>query len=554
MTMRVTPKVNVKGEAGADLVAGTTYTVSDAFGAALVGSGRAVDTDGALTPPGSEPARVNTNPLTGGNVLVAGGRQLNQVNGTPTTRSARIAAWTAGPIIVAPLRVNGATYVAGESVRLVDGTHLTCTVGGVAGGAEPTGYFDGRPITDGAVTWYASGWKKTASDTDAPTVTYSVSAAAAGLTTTKFATGTGPVQFLSSADVVPFNRTSGAFVGAVGYAPGNTSYSGNATGDVAAGSSVPVSISGEAYSFAQYDMEFFVNDSKFMLVMQTATQRLQVLIDGKPCFGSLVLQAGVNGSGFVFDFNGVHKNRRITICAVAAGQLPAGVALTAQGSLSAVPPTSDVMLLLGDSFCATIVPNLAEGHMGTYLKRYLGLGGMVNAGVGGSGYIAKVANSYNVGEVIASPSNRTLFDYLKPNHIFIHTVGNDRAGNSVAAIQSAALSTWQAIRARFPSAKITVTDGYSANGGPDATAIAVAAGVSATFAAWGDPNSRLIQEIGAGGSASFIWGAGGAGSALVAGNSSLFTSTDNVHPSPAGSRYLAARFAQAMYDAWGGDY
>ena len=365
---------------------------------------------------------VITNQLTGGNVLVAGSRQLNQVNNIPATRAARIAAWAAGPIIVAPARVNGATYVAGESVRLADGTHLTCTVGGVAGGAEPTGYFDGRPITDGAVTWYASGWKKTASDADAPTVTYSVSAAAAGLTTTKFATGTGPVQFLSSADVVPFNRTSGAYIAAVGYSGGSAAYAGNATGDVAAGSSLPVAISGESFGFAQYDFDFYVNDSKFMLVMHMATQRIQVLIDGKPCFGSLPLQTGVNGSGLVFDFNGVHKNRRITICAVAAPLTPAGVALTAQGSLSAVPPTSDVMLLLGDSFCATIVPNVADGHMGTYMKRYLGLGGMVNAGVGGSGYIAKVANSYNVAEVIASPSNRTLFDYLKPTHVFIHTV------------------------------------------------------------------------------------------------------------------------------------
>ena len=497
---------------------------------------------------------VITNQLTGGNVLVAGSRQLNQVNNIPATRAARIAAWAAGPIIVAPARVNGATYVAGESVRLADGTHLTCTVGGVAGGAEPTGYFDGRPITDGAVTWYASGWKKTASDADAPTVTYSVSAAAAGLTTTKFATGTGPVQFLSSADVVPFNRTSGAYIAAVGYSGGSAAYAGNATGDVAAGSSLPVAISGESFGFAQYDFDFYVNDSKFMLVMHMATQRIQVLIDGKPCFGSLPLQTGVNGSGLVFDFNGVHKNRRITICAVAAPLTPAGVALTAQGSLSAVPPTSDVMLLLGDSFCATIVPNVADGHMGTYMKRYLGLGGMVNAGVGGSGYIAKVANSYNVAEVIASPSNRTLFDYLKPTHVLIHTVGNDRAGNSVAAIQAAALSTWQAIRARFPSAKITVTDGYSASTGPDAKAIEVAAGVAATFAAWNDPNSRLIQEIGVGGSAAYIWGTGSAGAALTAGNSSVHTSTDIVHLSPGGARYLASRFTQALNDAWGGDY
>lgn len=87
MTMRVTPKVNVKGEAGADLVAGTTYTVSDAFGAALVGSGRAVDTDGALTPPGSEPARVNTNPFTGGLVLAASGLGRSVLNTVvPPTR------------------------------------------------------------------------------------------------------------------------------------------------------------------------------------------------------------------------------------------------------------------------------------------------------------------------------------------------------------------------------------------------------------------------------------------------------------------------------------
>lgn len=51
MTMRITMTQSRLGEAGSVLVAGTTYTVSDPFGAAMVGAGYATDTDGVLTPP-----------------------------------------------------------------------------------------------------------------------------------------------------------------------------------------------------------------------------------------------------------------------------------------------------------------------------------------------------------------------------------------------------------------------------------------------------------------------------------------------------------------------
>lgn len=53
MTMRVTILQTVMGEAGSLLTAASTYTVSDAFGAALVGSGRATDTDSVLRPKSS---------------------------------------------------------------------------------------------------------------------------------------------------------------------------------------------------------------------------------------------------------------------------------------------------------------------------------------------------------------------------------------------------------------------------------------------------------------------------------------------------------------------
>ena len=50
MTMRVTLTTTVMGESGSLLTAGSTYTVSKAFGAALVGGKRATDTYSVLTP------------------------------------------------------------------------------------------------------------------------------------------------------------------------------------------------------------------------------------------------------------------------------------------------------------------------------------------------------------------------------------------------------------------------------------------------------------------------------------------------------------------------
>lgn len=50
MTMRVTMLDTRMGESGTLLTSGNTYTVSDAFGAALVGARQATDTDSVLKP------------------------------------------------------------------------------------------------------------------------------------------------------------------------------------------------------------------------------------------------------------------------------------------------------------------------------------------------------------------------------------------------------------------------------------------------------------------------------------------------------------------------
>ena len=73
-TMRVTMTRTTMGESGSLLTAGSTYTVSTAFGAYLVGQAKAAtDPDGALSPLGSEPLRLATNPVTGAASAVDGG-------------------------------------------------------------------------------------------------------------------------------------------------------------------------------------------------------------------------------------------------------------------------------------------------------------------------------------------------------------------------------------------------------------------------------------------------------------------------------------------------
>ncbi len=68
MTMRITMVQTRMGESGSLLTAGTTYTVSDGFGAAMVGAKYATDTDSVLNPISGEPARLRN--LNGAQSLV----------------------------------------------------------------------------------------------------------------------------------------------------------------------------------------------------------------------------------------------------------------------------------------------------------------------------------------------------------------------------------------------------------------------------------------------------------------------------------------------------
>ena len=156
--------------------------------------------------------------------------------------------------------------------------------------------------------------------------------------------------------------------------------------------------------------------------------------------------------------------------------------------------------------------------------------------LGGSGYISQNPNTFKVPDLLANPANRALIASCAPNisHVIIGAGFNDRTW-PVASVQTAALVTWRALWLMLPSAKISITDGWSGSSGPDANALALAAALANAFAAWGDPNSRLIHAIGASASTAYISDIGNAGSPVTVDNSSVYTSTDGVHASPAGA-------------------
>ena len=486
------------------------------------------------------------------------GRVLMSLEQVKEQRRARGAAFAQSPIVVAPARENSTVYTAGHTTALsrADGTQVLVTGSGTSHSSEPAGLIDGRPLTDGTATVYSLGMKKTASDIDAPTVTQSVASAdvtTAGLTLFDFATGANPLVAVSSADAMLGNRSNGAYIESVNIAHGVTGASGNSGVSSMSWKPVDLPSAGFVYVTNMVEYDVYVEDHKFAVIGASTGWQGYVLIDGKLATPNYVTSGGTSLSGVIFDFGGVSKRRRVSIGTFgAAGPQVAGIAITPQGKITAVERNGDVMVVLGDSYNSTVAPNTTP-HLGFFLKRYLGLDGLVLANVGGSGYITKTANTFNIGEVLDAAPNRLLWPYYNPRHILINGGGND-GGQSSAAVRAAALAAWRLARSIFPAAKITITDGNSGAAGPSANSLAIGVALAEAFQAWGDSNSRFIPIVSGSASTAWVTGVTDAADALGTGNSSLWTSTDGTHPSPGGARYLARRLADAMAVAWGGDY
>jgi len=92
MTMQITMKQTRYGESGTLLNAGSSYTVSEAFGAEMVGAGFATDVAGALQSGRDVAVMAQTNPLTGVIELTAAGEVVEVGSSIPTDANGNIIA------------------------------------------------------------------------------------------------------------------------------------------------------------------------------------------------------------------------------------------------------------------------------------------------------------------------------------------------------------------------------------------------------------------------------------------------------------------------------
>jgi len=477
--------------------------------------------------------------------------------GQPTLnvrRAQNIAAYLAGPAIIAPLWVTATVYVAGNVVSLTNGQHIICSVGGTSGGAIPvlgSTVLNGRPIVDNTVTWYPLQWAKSASDVGAPTISSGANAAAVGLTETQT-----NVAGLVDSRITPFSarlhNNGNAGTRHFQLASGLAALGGNSTADATAEGFSAL----YAYNSQQWDMEFYVTDHKFGITIHNSTSPVYVEIDGQMIQGNPLPSSGASGWCLAFDYNGVLKRRLVRISDTQVGAQMRGVALSQQGYFEASDSVNDCMLLVGDSIFNTIIPAVTTPMMspvGFWLKRLLGLSSVVNMSIGGIGYVSNVANSFSCQTMLGNSANQTLIGLYAPSHVVIAPGYND-FGQPWAVVGPAALATWNYARALLPDAKITITDGFPQAQSATATYQAQAANLKALYATWGDTNSRFIQAVGPSSSTAWVQGTGNAGAALSAGSACDVVGTDAVHPSPGGSFFLAQRLAAAIQLAWNGNY
>lgn len=473
-------------------------------------------------------------------------------------RATNIQNFLYGAVQAAPAWAATTTYVLGNCVSLPSGQVISCCVAGTSGGSAPVlskTALAARPIVDGTVTWYGvyQNNAQTNAIEVAPTITAFASAAAAGLTETLLRSGSVPdsriTAFGGVLTALGFQNALACFVYSNGTPPGT----GNSTA-LATGSGYTAN---QTYNAFHYDLEFYITDSLVGLTFVATTAVIGIEIDGKLMQANAAIGTGVSAQCLVFDYNGVVKRRKVTVnCCTPTGSASLrGVALSTTGFLEATDSPNDQMIIFGDSILNTIsnpVPQQPIAYPGALLKRYLGLSGVINTTAAGQGYIAQSANNFNVPNLLGNSVNQTLFGIYNPGHVLI-TPGYNDIGNAVSLVNAAALQTWQYARAIFPDAKITITDGFTQAKGPDAATLAQANGLRATYATWGDLNSRFISMC-ASAATAWVRGTGTASGAIAAGNSCWVVGTDNVHDTPLGADGVTRRLTYEINNAWNGQY
>lgn len=473
-------------------------------------------------------------------------------------RQQRIDAFKAGALLAAPAYQTATGYTRGQVVTVPSGPLIYADVAGTSGGVAPAysaSALIGRPFVDNGVTWYGVYQKNAAASAEPlPTLTSGVNAAAVGLTETILSNSSGISPLVTVIGAVPSNGGSSNGLAGVGFATAPAAGpAGNATMQaIALGYSADYQ-----YAALTWEFEIIINDSVVGITFAAVTGNVAIEVDGQLVNADPVRITNNAGFCIKIDYAGKLGRRKVRISSSFAFFIR-GIAMTPSGYAEVSDTPNDTALILGDSLGLTSSTTFGSINqpialLSSMITRYLGIAGIINMSVGSSGYLAFPAGGYTTGQVVNNPVNRQLIRAYNPPHVFIFSGHNDSAGPP-SAVVNAALATWQALRALLPTAKITILDGLAQASSANAGLIANAAALYSMWQLWGDTNSRFIQSTGAGGKASWIFGTGNAGTAIVVGNSSAYVGPDGTHSTPRGINYTAQRWAGATSLAWNGDY
>lgn len=484
-----------------------------------------------------------------GSVYVA-----SSANAIAARRQRNIANFLLGPQIPAPAWAGTTACVIDQVATVGNGQHITVSAAGTTGGSTPAygiSTLTGRPFTDGTVTWYGLPYQSTVTDPNAPTLTTGANAAALGLTQINTTLG-------NNLAINPASKITGmgAFLWGNAFSVGGYQA---ATGSVG-GASVAVNAGqNPAYSYSLYEYEFevYVTDCYFGIAMANSNRPCSIEVDGVLVTANGVPASGTAGFVFGFDYHGVVKRRLVRVMCAGNNLLVNGICVSPIGFLETTDTPNDTLLTLGDSINFTVVAgtngNPIVHAFNGWLRRFLGLSAVWDAGVGGSGYVSQNANTFNVPAMLANPTNQAIFKQVNPGHVLIEAGCND-AGQPLTSVTAAALASWTALRALLPNAKITITDGFPNATGPAAANLALAAGLQTAFNNWNDSNSRFIQTCTSAASTAITQGTNNCSQALQVGNTCNFISTDGIHPNPMGAWYYGYRVSQMIINAWNGNY
>jgi hypothetical protein len=439
-------------------------------------------------------------------LLLCAGCGVRSVQGTKlaptlgnTLRAAEQAAAASNPItqpaLIAPSSWTANTYYSQGQVVLNGSNQYMVynNPGGTSGsGTGPSGT-GAAPIADAGITWYYYGKPlSTTTSSSAPVITNATAAPSA----------------LSQ------------FYGTTAEAS-NFAFTGGKVGPISGSEAVQIVPSPEGSMS-------FVTDAPQLTIEAVGQHAAQIIVDGRNVIVGGNPELVINGNAYLtLDFTSAGGRKSRTITWLNWGGLRfSGVAVDPASTVSAPLPAFKIRAcLFGDSIAVggNGFPLIAEDFWSQRVGEMLGWSDVWNLAQGGTGYV-------NPG-----PSGSSTFVELASEatsngcNLVLFWGGLNDAYYADSQIQSAALKTFQSIRAGLPNAPIVVFGLYPASSGPSATVIGVENAIHAAVTQFDDPLTYFVP-VSTDPAGPWVYGTGTVVNPAGNGNADICVSNDGAHP------------------------